>query len=443
MIVCGDKIGQGENVGRAGCLVRFKGDPTRVLLVTAMHVLVGMNTLPGSPVLADDGTVIGSALFWSSLDGLTTVDAALVWVDPTRVGPNFGDLGPFKGTNLAPSQGDRLRLADGRAATIKDIGVTVTVTASGPDWHETRPYQNQIICPQFTDHGDSGAAAMDDNGKLVGIVVAGGKLDDGTAVTLITPIAAVLEPEIWDKQELELVTVMPDDAVAPVAPAPAATIDWASLARVTDLPLHSRGGKAWRVGPDGIFFDGADQAQRSPGKMVTCPQIVALYGREIADACRAHGVPPELVVMTIAAETGMYMTDGFTGPATFRWEPKLTDYSAGPMQVLSKTAQNLNKKFVLGFEAADFPSFAAKPNPVSGNLAMFKASTSIACGTAMIREGLPQTGTDPILVAARYNAGSLFADPGNPWGLVVTGDHLDRCAQYYGDACATLKQLGR
>ena len=61
----------------------------------------------------------------------------------------------------------------------------------------------------------------------------------------------------------------------------------------------------------------------------------------------------------------------------------------------------------------------------------------------MIREGMALTGTDPILVGARYNAGSLRADLSNPWGLHATGDHLDQCAGFFGDACATLKQLGR
>ena len=147
--------------------------------------------------------------------------------------------------------------------------------------------------------------------------------------------------------------------------------------------------------------------------------------------------------MTIAAETGIAMAEGFTGPKTFRWEPGVTDYSAGPMQVLSATARDLDTAFALGFDQAAFPSFAAKPEPAPGDLAMYVGRTSIQCGTAMIREGMALTGTNPVLVGARYNAGSLRADLSNPWGLHATGDHLDRCAGFFGDACATLKQLGR
>ena len=57
------------------------------------------------------------------------------------------------------------------------------------------------------------------------------------------------------------------------------------------------------------------------------------FGGAIVKACEKHGVPPELVIMTIATEVGDFVEDGFTGPKTFRWEPGPRDYSAGPMQI--------------------------------------------------------------------------------------------------------------
>ena len=44
------------------------------------------------------------------------------------------------------------------------------------------------------------------------------------------------------------------------------------------------------------------------------------------------------------------------------------------------------------------------------------------------------------LAAAAYNAGSLRQDSGNMWSLRSTGDHLDRAARFFGDACAVLRE---
>lgn len=46
---------------------------------------------------------------------------------------------------------------------------------------------------------------------------------------------------------------------------------------------------------------------------------------------------------------------------------------------------------------------------------------------------------DPIELAAIWNAGRLRRSARNAWGWHVHGDHLDRMAAYYGDACAALR----
>ena len=90
MLSCGDPIGGGNDIGSAACFLTFANEPNKVLLLTAMHVLVGMTTPRGAPVTTPDGATVGRLTAWSGLDGLTTVDAALVWVDPTRVATTFG-----------------------------------------------------------------------------------------------------------------------------------------------------------------------------------------------------------------------------------------------------------------------------------------------------------------------------------------------------------------
>jgi hypothetical protein len=79
--------------------------------------------------------------------------------------------------------------------------------------------------------------------------------------------------------------------------------------------------------------------------------ILDLYGQEIQKAATDYGVAPELIVMTIATETGFARSWDFTGPRTFRWEPHVGvndvtphtvgDYSAGPMQTLATTAREV------------------------------------------------------------------------------------------------------
>jgi peptidoglycan L-alanyl-D-glutamate endopeptidase CwlK len=62
---------------------------------------------------------------------------------------------------------------------------------------------------------------------------------------------------------------------------------------------------------------------------------------------------------------------------------------------------------------------------------------------------MDKTGTNPILVAAAYNAGSLRNDPENPWvlnandsenpwGLKCYGNYFNQAAALFGDTCKRL-----
>ena len=62
---------------------------------------------------------------------------------------------------------------------------------------------------------------------------------------------------------------------------------------------------------------------------------------------------------------------------------------------------------------------------------------------AHFRRQLGATEANPVLVAAAYNAGSIRASGTNMWGIHVHGDHLDRAAKWFGDACEVMVALGR
>ncbi|WP_207538265.1 D-alanyl-D-alanine carboxypeptidase family protein [Sabulicella rubraurantiaca] len=224
-------------------------------------------------------------------------------------------------------------------------------------------------------------------------------------------------------------------------------LDWRKLPSIEECDWsHPFQGRPWRVDRHGIYLrdlEGGQRAIRSAGNPTTCGAVIAAFGPQIAKYSAKHGVPPELIVMTIATEVGVYRSVGFTGPRTFRWEAHISDYSAGPMQMLASTARDVNRKERLGYEDSDFPSFDAKPEPPPQDLPIYKPDIAIDLGAAFIRRGMAKTGTNPILVAAAYNAGSVRQGTGNPWGLHCHGDHLDRAAEWFGDACALLAAAGR
>lgn len=211
------------------------------------------------------------------------------------------------------------------------------------------------------------------------------------------------------------------------------------------------GGREWRYDARGVYtrdFEKGAKPLRTRGKPITCGRIRALYSKEIARASRKHGVPPWLIVMTIATETAFARDKGFTGPVTFRWEPHVEvsdisppvmgDYSAGPMQVLAGTARWLVKRQGLDYDPfVVAPIYHRRPAPPE-DLPLYEPAVNIDIGTACIKERWRKTGDDPILVAAAYNSGGIYKSGGNPWRLRTAGDHLDRASQWYGDACAVI-----
>lgn len=221
-------------------------------------------------------------------------------------------------------------------------------------------------------------------------------------------------------------------------------LNWAAAPKMDAAGPHTKfaGGQRWAYDDNGVALEHApDAVLRSNGKPVTCTAILSVYGREIFDAATKHGVPPELIVMTIATETAFSRRSNFTGPDTFRWEARHTDYSAGPMQTMGATAREMIDKF--GLPHPNLPRFATRPVPPPATNPLYDGKASIDIGTAYIRNNLPRTGFDPILVAAHYNAGSLREDPDSPWRLVTFGEHLNRAADWFGDACFLLGRLRR
>lgn len=169
----------------------------------------------------------------------------------------------------------------------------------------------------------------------------------------------------------------------------------------------------WSLEKRGIAIDGA-APQGTYGQPVTVRKIWTRYGEACAASARAYGVPVELIVATIAAESS-------GDPNARRREPRINDESVGLMQTLVQTARGaLGRRSLKADDLLD-------------------PATSIAAGTAYIAQQRVQTHFDPPLVAAAYNAGSLRRDDGekNRWRIhcypAGTGQHIDRWVGWFND----------
>lgn len=249
---------------------------------------------------------------------------------------------------------------------------------------------------------------------------------------------------------------LPEDSLRPAMQSPSVITSLGVSS--TEANWHSMfGGDGWAYDNKGVYtrdHQGNLKTWRTVGAPITVQEILAKHGAAIAAASAKHGVSPALIVMTIATEAGQYRIDDFTGPKTFRWEQGYAvgatgdntldgkekgDYSAGPMQVLSDTARWMNNLMSLGYDnAEDLKFFKDRPKNVPTDLGLYKSKICIDIGTAYIKHNFEKTGDDPLLVAAAYNAGGLYASKDNHWRIASYGNHIDRAAEWYGDACFVL-----
>lgn len=232
-------------------------------------------------------------------------------------------------------------------------------------------------------------------------------------------------------------------------------INWSATPVVQSVDWTSMfGGQEWRIDARGVYLRARpDVPQRTPGAPTTCQNILSVYGPAIYKASLAYGVPPELIVMTIATETAFARDWDFTGPRTFRWEAHVLvrdvspqtrgDYSAGPMQTLATTARDVIRRMELDYPDpfAVAPYYPTRPSPAPARNPLYGGDANIDLGTAEIKSAWQKTGSDPILVAAAFNAGGLYRTDQNPWHLRSHNDHLDRAAAWFGDACFVLAPL--
>jgi soluble lytic murein transglycosylase-like protein len=208
-------------------------------------------------------------------------------------------------------------------------------------------------------------------------------------------------------------------SIVPVSPAPTGILTQI-LPSLRVQHHHFADGVAWALTPKGISIDGAP-ARGTAGEATTVRDIWKRYGDLCVASAKRYGVPVELIVSTVATESG-------GNPNARRQEPRIGDESVGLMQTLVGTARSvLGRRDLTGDDLLD-------------------PGLSIAAGTAYIAQQLGATHFDPPLMAAAYNAGSIRHDPAeaNRWKLVCfplgTGHYIDNFTSWFGDSMVVSAQ---
>ena len=202
---------------------------------------------------------------------------------------------------------------------------------------------------------------------------------------------------------------------------------------ILDLPRlmtphrHFQGGCEWAMTVLGICVDGG-LPERTTGEPETMRRVWQSYGGTIRYYADAYEVPCELIMATIATESG-------GNPLACRLEPGYVSDEATPGRVSPGLMQTLisTAREVLN-------------NGSVGRTFLLSPAGSIQAGTAYISRQKTKTHYDPPLVAAAYNAGGVYYQGGerNRFRLrcypLGTSEHVDRWVRWFGDSLSVLRE---
>jgi len=179
--------------GTFGCLVRKRGDPTTLYILSNSHVLAdeGVGSV-GDPIVQpgplDGGVapadVIAALAEWvpfqfSSASYPNLVDAAIARVnDPAAVDAFIRLIGVPVGVSTTVRRGMRVqktgRTTDYTQGIIRDVNLRLALDYKRPGGGTGRVgLRDQVLCTRYTAGGDSGSAVLNMKGRVVGLHFAG------------------------------------------------------------------------------------------------------------------------------------------------------------------------------------------------------------------------------------------------------------------------------
>lgn len=164
-------------------------------------------------------------------------------------------------------------------------------------------------------------------------------------------------------------------------------------------------------------------AYRTVGYPSSMEILMLDYANDLNEAAGRFDVPVRWIMATIAIEATRLEKTLHFDPQCERYEKKPNDWSAGLMQTLVGTAQEINHH-------------TGMPMPMTRH-DLKSPRSSILHGTAYIRKHLDRYG-DPVLsCVAAYNAGGVYSDDDNVWNLRTYGDtRVDKWLAFHNDAAS-------
>ena len=245
---------------------------------------------------------------------------------------------------------------------------------------------------------------------------------------------ALLDPAI--AETADLFTGMEVTHASTATAVPAAAGAGASLPGLMEFHRVFAGGSRWKLTLDGLLIEGEPIPVGSPGDVVTVKKIWDEFKNEVSAAAAEYGVPVELIIATIGAESsGNRDVPDRHEPGYVSDESTPGKVSVGLMQTLISTARGEAAR--LGVSESTITAIWLR-NP----------RNSIRAGTSYIAYQRLQTGFDPPKVACAYNAGSIRenASANNRWRMrqypLGTSAHADRFVIWFNDCFRHFKAIG-
>ncbi|MFY0669892.1 MAG: transglycosylase SLT domain-containing protein [Alteromonas stellipolaris] len=274
---------------------------------------------------------------------------------------------------------------------------------------KTAGFQRVVLCTQYGEAGDSGAAILNSKDKLVGMHIGG----SSSHSVFCRIIPALNQFGVWPITESATEVEANSDSETNFT---VATPDYLP----TLVEPHSIfNSSPWYLTPSGLLIDNG--VNGSPGELVTVPSVIEKYDANIKAASESYQVPYELIVATICTESG-------GNPELTRQESSfVSDHmtphrvSTGLMQTLISTARES-----LGDDAISREQ-------------LMQPDISIRAGTAYIKQQFHVTAFDPPRVACAYNAGGIYRNDSanNRWKMrqypIGTSKHADRFVMWFND----------
>jgi hypothetical protein len=195
----------GNSFGTIGCVVKPTGFAGPFYILSAAHV-IAWNTygheglavvqpgVHGQPERTVASLKRWGALHFSHTEYLNLFDAAIAEVTE-EIRPEIPEIGRPLGYSATITKGMRLRKCGATTAlsagAVREENYKCFFPYRTPSGGKVYAgFYNQILCEKISEPGDSGAAVVNDAGRIVGLVV--GTADGGTVVSRIVPILSRL-----------------------------------------------------------------------------------------------------------------------------------------------------------------------------------------------------------------------------------------------------------